>query len=1273
MPGIEASSIHSLAQDKQDLIWIGTNKGLFSYDGYSTQQHFTYGGTENTLIHSILVLDDMFLYLGTDNGVLKYNYQTDKYENPSIQYPTEVRCLAKIENKLWIGTMNGLYVYDIVANKVEQVDPDKRKGLPHQTIYSIAVSGDKSVYVGTYDGLCRYDSAKDIFETINIPQNNVRNNRFINSLLQDSKSLDVWIGTEGSLFNYNTQNKTITEIDLFRNNSVKSLTADANGNLVIGTDNGLYIYNKETRQSQHIVHDSRDIHSLSNNIIWNLFCDKENNLWIGTDYGISLFRNNLSELSIPISQITGVGDGNHFYSIFKDLEKHFWFGGTNGLILSPSMQIGSQHSVWFRMGIQKYLIPHNRVRDIYEDKDGNIWIATDGSICRYDRNENKFRTYNIVDSTHTRNSNWAYQLFEDNEGRLWIATCLGGIFVVDKAKLLQSDGLYIADINYSTSNGLSGNFINQIIPDGDGNVWVLLYNNGINKIESRTNRIEKISVEHLTNNQNPNYIIFDKEGCLWVGFRGGLVKINIWDNKSELISLDSFENNEILSMAEVDNKIWISTSSGVKIIDKNTYTVFRPDIKNIAYTSLYYDAESRSMYMGGMDEIIIVSTDKLHKENDNARVILTGLYINGKLYDNYDNKNIRYLNNIKLSYQQNNIDFDFSDLVYSRKQTDKYVYKLVGIDEKWNILAPTTNRLTYSNLKYGNYRLEISRLDISDKPTVSIFNFDLEIIPPWYYSIWAKTVYAIFLIGLIIWIINFFRVRNNLRIERIERDKTMELTRLKFDFFTNVSHEFKTPLSLIIAPVSKLILEVKDRSIKNQLEIIQRNALKLNYLISQLLEFERTESQISNTTICANIEFVEFARSLFSTYEENYERKLSFVFDARPEGIYCSIDVPKFESILNNLLSNACKYTPEGGQISLLLNNNGGLLNIIVSDTGIGIPEKDLPYIFERYYQSSKTVKDKKGTGIGLYFVKSYVELHGGRINIQSENDMGTTISISLPVLLNTEDSQTNEFTFVDNSDNSQSEATILIVEDNTEIANFIAQILALKYKTEMAHNGKQGLDMATNHQPDLIIADIMMPVMDGLEMSCRLKKLLPTSTIPIILLTAKDDKLTEMESLSLNIEAFIPKPFDAKILLLKIEQLLNSRRKIEKQMRIEILAEPKVAEIVSPDERFLSEIIQIIESKISDPDLNVNALSFISGISSKQIYRKLKQLTGMSPVEYIRFIRMKKAFMLLTQHKFTIAEVMYMVGFSNHSYFSKCFQNEFGKTPKQFLEDVGQ
>ena len=626
--GAEASVISCFLQDSEGLIWVGSNKGLFSYDGYSTQQHFTYGERTNTRIYCGIIADNTYLYLGTDNGILVYNYRTDKYEQPDTDFPTDVRTMVLQGDTLWIGSLNGLYTYQLKSRQLNHFD-SKQTGLPHNTIYSIIHTKDNQIYIGTYNGLCRYVQASGKFENILLPVNRGGSNLFVNSLLEDTTRQCIWIGMEGYLFQYNPTIGEMKAIEVFHNNSIKSLALDGDENLLAGTDNGLYVYQNDKEPLQHIIHDSRNIQSLTNNIIWNIFSDQEHNIWLGTDYGISLSRYNSALQFVPISQITGTGDGNQFYSLFRDSKGFYWFGGTNGVIRFTHPAGNKHDAIWYRMGDKNHPLSHNRIRHIYEDREQQLWIATDGSINRYDYNTHQFVHYNIVDSTGTYNTNWAYYLFEDTDGKLWIATCLGGIFVVDKHKLIQSAGKsYVADQNYSIHNGLSGMFINQIVPDAEGNVWVLLYNSkGIDKINARTRQVTKLFADELSGEKSPNYLLRDEDGMLWVGFHGGVMRINPKDSSQQSISFGNFSNNEILSMTSVKEHIWVSTTNGLWIIDRRTMDARQQSLTDKRFTSLMFDPEDGNIYLGGADGFGISRPEIQAMSQPEHSILLTALSV----------------------------------------------------------------------------------------------------------------------------------------------------------------------------------------------------------------------------------------------------------------------------------------------------------------------------------------------------------------------------------------------------------------------------------------------------------------------------------------------------------------------------------------------------------------------------------------------------------------------------------------------------------------------
>ncbi len=1263
-----SSVISAMDQDSKGMLWIGSYKGLYTYDGYNAYQHFEFGTSSNTRVNCLKAVDDNYIFLGTDEGLLVYDINKEIYQ-PSdsiingLSSIKDVRAILIDKENMWIGSLTGLFRINMSDKKLFVYKTSGTEGLNSNAIYSIIDTPDGYIYFGTYNGLTRYNKNNGTFESVTIAGDNKESNFFVNSLLYDNAKKVIWIGTEGELYSFQPKDNKIDNIKDLSGNSIKTLATDAEGRLVIGTDNGLFIY--DNGKVNHIRHDSRMSESLANDIIWSLFRDKDNNMWIGTDYGISLSVFNKYITYVPISSITGIGQGNHFYSIYKDNDANIWLGGTNGLI-SISGDVDSALRVrWFKPGENDYSLSHNRVRHIYQGKDKDIWVATDGSISRYSRSKGKFERFNIVDSTFTRNSNWAYNILEAKDGRLWIATCMGGLFVVDKGKLRECKTTYIADHNISIENGL---FINQLVEDVSGNIWILVSNEGIFKADYKTLSLKKIDTPH--NVGIPTQMISDDKGNIWTAYPGGVIFFKSGTGTPIYVKLGITDNRELFSMAEVGDEIWLSSSDGIWAIDKITKNAKRIGYTERTYSSLYYDKEKDFVYMGYADGMAITTPNDFKNSSVIRPIYMTGLYVNNNPVRTVEDKNLRNISELTFGYNENHLVFEFSDLPYSDDNKTKFVYMLEGSDNAWSMVPKNSNRITFGSLNPGEYKLQIRKIGLDGRPLSTGMDLPFLILPPWYLTTTAKVIWSLLVLILIIGIVNFIYVRNRLRAEHKEKERILIQTKQKTEFFANVSHEFKTPLSMIIAPVSRMLITGKDKEMRRQLEVVQRNALKLNSIIHKIIEFDRIDEDDNEALILSGFDIVELARNIFSGFEiaQFREKNIEGSFETALTSLFLDADMVKIESIITNLLSNCVKYCNEGASVKLSLENIGNECVITVNDNGIGIPEKDLPYVSQRFFQSSLTAGSKEGTGIGLYLVKNYAEMHHGSFSISSVEGRGTLVTISIPL------PELDPEMIIEENVNTPKEnlPIALLVDDNAEITDFIKSVFAENFRVIVARNGKEGITMADTEMPDVIITDLMMPEVDGLEMCKILRKNIRTSTTPIIMLTANGSKNAEMESLKLSVDAFITKPFDANTLLLKAEQLIKKANSEQLKQRIENITKPKEPEIVqSNEERFLSQITSAIENRIDDPDLNVTSLCDQLSINNKQMYRKLKQLTGMSPVEYIKSIRLKKAAMLLAQNKFTVSEVVYMVGFSNPSYFTKCFQAEFGKTPKQYMEEA--
>lgn len=1285
--GLDASVVYCMVQDNQGMVWMGTNQGLYSFDGYTAQYHASIsetGQSINGVVYCALLVDSTHLWLGTENGLMIFNTATDKFEPTPLGLPQNIRAITSLnDNSYWLGSMNGLYKYNSTSGKVDRVND---QAIPHQAIYTILRFDANTFYFGTYNGLCRYDAISNRFTKVDLGKSNQQHNQLILSLLADYDRNYIWIGVEGGLYSYNQSTHQSNEVTLFKRNSIKSLLIDNQNCLWAGTDDGLFIYDPKTLKYRNIRHDAMNNRSLANNIVWSVFADKEQNIWLGTDAGISLNYYNDKYKVRSISELTGSNEGNQIISLLTDSKGNLWLGGTNGLIKMD--KVGGEVT-WFQQNSKTHPLPHNKVRYIFEDYDGDIWIATDGSICRYDTRTLQFVRYQIEDSSHVRNANWAYSIGQDDRRKLWVATSFGGLFAIDKEKLIASEGkTYVAEQNYyvnSGANSLSGSMLQTMAIDRQHNIWAGTYHAGFNKIDSKTQRVIQFSTNSAENplpSNDVTAITAGVDGNIWIALRSKLVKINSTNHTMELFTDLRLNDSEINAICDDGMRIWLSTSTGLFVLENSRSKFKKINVGTSFYTSIHYNKQTQTIIAGGNNEFVEFDANIISSEQKQNNLFLTALFVNDQLVQTNDTtkisiqleRSIRFTKSIELPYQQNNLTFEFSELLYNHVASVQYAYKLNGVDENWRYTSGADNRLAYNNLQPGGYTLNISRLDSEGNSLPNPLTVAVTIHHPWYSSVWAKLIYTVLILLLISAIANYVLVLNRLRFERLEKLKTLELTSHKIEFLTNISHELKTPLSLIVGPLGKIITQVKTAELKDQLEYVKLNASKLQTLINQLMDGARAETD-GFGLIISTFDLVEFLKSEVAVFEKiTNDKDIVIHFETDKPQYLIEGDLLKIEAIVKNLMSNAVKFSPANTQITVQLSAFGDDVTLSISDEGAGIPAQDLPYVFDRFFQSKETLRQNKdGSGIGLSIVKNYVDLHHGRVQAFSESGFGTKMVVYLPTK-QLESIATNETTAlpesIELSASAKGKPLLLIVEDNNEILMFVAKQLNNEFNCLVAHNGKIGLDLALEKRPDLIITDIMMPVMDGIEMCKRLKENISTASIPVLMLTAKDDKNTELLSYQTGADAFLSKPFEIAYLTERIRLLLSNRKHLVQKARQEAIIQPTEINAVSADDRFLESITKVIEANITDADLNVNQLCERTGYNTKQVYRRIKALTGQTAVDYIRSVRLKKAAAMLQRKTFTVAEVMYMVGFNNHSYFAKRFQEMYGKSPKQYMDE---
>lgn len=1218
----EANIVNYIFQDTQGMIWLGTKRGLFTYDGY-TAHRIAEGN-----IHAIESTDERTLCFGDDSGLHWLDMQTEQLISPfgEDKATGEVRSLLYHKDRLYVGTRtSGLYCLNLRDCNWTHYPTSSQQ---NSIVFAIEAY-DKDIYIGHYGGLSRLSDDGKIYDC-RISDN-------VYAVRYDETDRQLWIGTEHNLLCRNP--KTGETTCMLEQGTINRIEIAPSGELLLASEQGLCIYNKRDQSTRMISHDAADIHhSIPNNNIHYILLDRQQNIWIATDRGIAVTESVQQFQSISLADLFHTHEGNLFSRILVDSQGDRWLGGDNGLIL-----LSERGNKWFRTdnGLRK-----NTIRSIYEDRSKDIWIATDAGIAHYNRTKEQFDYYQLTDSKG-RNANWAYDIYEDIHQRLWVATYMGGLFLVNKKDLLASNGHYTMRNLPFEKDDETVCSIFRFAPESDSLLWVST-KKGLASINIETLEVslkEQVYLDQM--------IVIGSR--IWLDEQG---KLSYFDRVTNQRTDADFqlEDATIHCFVKENNHLWLSTSKGIYYSDLTLNTLHTYGIPSGQFTVGAFDAARSELLWGGEDFICTQSLSIPISEAAISNVFITNITVQGT---NFSSLSPRFTKTLRLPGRED-VCMDISSLSYEFHQPKTYWYRF-DKDGEWHTLPYGSNRITLMHLSGGSYTLYLTCKD----PLISndYSQYTLIVPYPWYLRMWAWCIYAgiILLMVYILW--QYLKQRAQQRLEQQEREQVMALTQQKMDFFVNMSHELKTPLSLIIAPLSKLLSETSNARLRENLKNIYANSMRLNELISRILEVKQLEVESEDQLLTSRAELCALIQHCIHEFDDllaSSHTKITFKTDK--ETIWMDVDAVKISTSIRNLLSNAIKYADkEQGSIEVRLNIHEEEVEISVHDNGQGINEDEISKVFNRYYQGSNA---KSGSsGIGLSLVKRYTEMHHG--HVKAENDSGLKVSIFLPRV------ETLQIETETPIQEGPLRAKILIVDDNPEILDFLTQALSHNYCCFTASNGEEALSAVNTDLPDLIITDQMMPGMDGTELCSRLRHEHATSLIPIILLTAKDDSFTEMESLRIGVDIFMPKPFDLRKLQLHIVQLLHKRKAIEQEAHIHHITQETIIHEspLTGDEALMERITHLILENMHKEEFNVSMLVRILGMDQKQVYRKIKQLTGQTPVSYIRQKRMQHAAQLLSQHRFTISEIVYQVGFSNASYFTKCFTSEFGISPSEYAE----
>lgn len=1003
LPG-GVQSINTMEQDEDGMVWLGTDRGLYAYDGYTFYNHSRNGRTEiRTGINTLLRADDN-LILGSGNGIFTYSLKTEDLTQDKSDY-AEVTALCRLAGRRWVGTRDGLYAES----------GDERTEILYTHVRALAAAERDSVlWVGTVDGLMRYDVKKDTCNPIFSSSLNPRQRVSVTVLLSDTAANRLWIGTEGDLFCYEWDSGRMIHLAGYRGINITALAFDPRGRMLVGSVEGFYVErdampetfpenNIYTTQPQHILHDTRDVKSLPCDEVRSLMVDKDGDLWVGTSRGLALHVLDEAAPFVPIWQFTGVSRGNTFQAFLYDSKGHLWMGGSNGLIQADPSLEKPEKTRWYTTLIPEFTGGRNSVTQVYEDRKQDIWVASATGV--YLKNGDAWRQYVLEDADGYLLTNYNAVLVDESD-RVWIASHRGPLFVSGKERMLSSDekNAYKADIvSIDTAQGLAAMNVTHLAEVGH-EVWALMGDSGILAVSKTDFSIRNIELPRGLD-EKPSVLSADPLGRLWLGVQGGML---CWDLTAlsedtaavpQRYYFPNFSKSRPLGFASVGNALWVTTTDGVWVATVGDTVCKRIRELGHPYQTICYAPDYDCIYLGAEDGLTAASPEELNQKLTVHPIQLVAIEVNGEMTYVNGWQSLRDVEYMGFAHYQNNLVFHFSDFPYNRLVKDRFVYRLRNREKEWLPMPPGVGRIEYHDLPSGNYWIEVSRVG-SDGELLNMLSVPFKIYSPWYFSWWAFLLYlgilaAIAVLGAYLWY-----TRNRLRIERQEKKRGMELTRDKMKLYADMSRDFMEPINGIVSPLSDVLKEQRDgdSKLKTKVEEANGNALLLSKMVHRLLDFDRIENDVNSPLMLTHQDIYALLRDTYENYQEGAFRRngLTSSFTGNVTECLQLVDKIKLISVFTNVLSNAARYTPRGGHVDVDFLLSGRYIIITVSDNGMGIPEKDLPYITsERYHRVSNNRRSVHSSGQGLYLSRLYVEMHGGTFDIQSKENAGTKVTMS--------------------------------------------------------------------------------------------------------------------------------------------------------------------------------------------------------------------------------------------------------------------------------------
>lgn len=1267
---LESNEINVLQPGPDNLLYIGTPIGLHTYDdkkGTFRRVHFA--GRSIGQVNRIVKAADGTLYICSSRGLYTLakgaTHLTQLIANENVR-----NCLEYRPGVFWYSTFHKLIMINALGDVIREYsdfrDEFNRRISLTDNISCLYKDSSGNVWLGSNkNGLLKYDAIKDIFKHV-IPRQkfNSLEVNIVRVIAEDGQK-NLWIGTETGLFVYNDARGTFRHYtQSFRQPSpslsdkaIYSICRSREGIMWVGTYFGGVNIDKPQEKGFKVLKADGGIEQLSGKAISEIIEDKKGRIWIATEDGgvniwdrksgkISYLKNEFGRNSLSV---------NNVHSLFEDDNGVFWIGTFLGGVNRYDSRSGSFK--YYKMEkAEAYAFTNNMVYAIHKDRNGDLWIGTSAGLNKFDFSKDTYALF----EPELFSGKFIYEIFEERSGKLWICPT-------------QSDSLYYYDpatkaftkyCYYDSSASPNQGFI-YAHEDSSGNMWFGTMNRGLVKFDRNSKRFFNFTVTDGLPNNFVYGILEDSHGNLWLSTNKGLSRFNIAQERFTNYDIShGLPNNQFnYKSAFEDSNGWMYFGS------INGLCYFHPD-------SLVLNEAAPATYLSDL---------KLFNESVTAG---SGILAN----------TIDATEAITLPHNKNVITLDFGTINYYASANNRYAYYLDGFEKQWNFVDK--NSATYTNLAPGDYtfRVKASNNDgvWSDEKTLKI-----TVLPPFWKSTAAMIFYSMLLVAVVLLYRALLNYRNRekmaIQLARMEKEKITEINQHKLNFFTYITHEFKTPLTLIIASIDKFLQDnpITDRHTEGYWSI-KRSAKRLQFLIDQLMEFRRVEADHARVNY-VNGDIIHYLQDTFQAFAPLFNSKrIDFNFHSNKASFNTYFDADKLEKIIANLLSNACKYTQPGGLVEMDVMiriseaDDHDSLKVIIYDSGVGLDRDELNNIFTAFYQTEHGKKSGSGTGIGLALVKSLTDFLMGSVEIESKHGSGTQVNLTLPLpkkimMENIEVVEGNPLIDIEHvlpipQANSQEERRdaemqtfqIMIVEDTEELANFLGDYFEKKYKIVKAPNGAVALDKIRKSAPDVIVTDIMMPEMDGIELCRAVKADIQTSHIPVIFLTAKTTIENKLGGLNEGADGYIAKPFSLKELELVITNLLTSRIKLRNHfLKFGSVKDLNLA-VVNRDQNFILKLTQIVEKHLDNPEFSITTFAQEACVSRSLLHMKLKKLVNLSASEFIRNIRLRRAADLLRGTDFSITDVAYKVGYSDSNYFSRSFKEKYLVNPSEYKQGVG-